>query len=274
MSIFTVPFGNLRRRVALRWLAGAALGAAALPLSAQARLALVSAINRTASLRALAQRQAKLQAQRLLNVQASKAQELQMHTRQQIQTVFTDVLAQPWPPEVQQTLELTRSQCAQLDALLAQAPTKELLTQVSAQADKALDAAQSATLALEKQAQAPTARLVGMAGRLRWLSQRLAKNYNLLAAGMEPKALREQMVQDAAECRSTLAELHKAPVATPAIRAQLELAQGQWIFFDAALQRAVDGRGLEAMATASERMLEVMQQLAGAYEAALKEILG
>ena len=261
------------RRAALRFLV-ATVGAAALPLSAQARPALLTAINRTASLRALAQRQAKLYTQHFLSVQSPKAQELQAYTRQQIQAVFADVLPHPWPAEVVQALEQVRSQCTQLDALLVQAPTKELLAQVSAQADKALEAAQQATLALEKQAPAPTARLVSLAGRLRWLSQRLAKNYDLLATGMDAKLLREQMAQDAAEFRKTLDSLQKAPVATPAIRSQLELAQGQWVFFDAALQRPVDARGLEAMNTASERMLEVMQQLAGAYEAALKEILG
>ncbi|MCE1249864.1 MAG: type IV pili methyl-accepting chemotaxis transducer N-terminal domain-containing protein [Comamonadaceae bacterium] len=261
------------RRLALHLLL-ASVGAAALPSSAQARLALVTAINRTASLRAQTQRQAKLYAQHFLNVQSARAQELQTHSRQQIQAVFADVLPHPWPAEVVQALELARSQCTQLDALLVRAPTKELVAQVSAQADKALEAAQQATLALEKQAPAPTARLVSLAGRLRWLSQRLAKNYYLLATGMDAKLLREQMAQDAVEFRQTLESLQKAPVATPAIRSQLELAQGQWVFFDAALQRPVDARGLDAMNTASERMLEVMQQLAGAYEAALKEIVG
>lgn len=262
-----------RRRAALRLLV-ATVGAAALPLSAQVRPALLTAINRTASLRALAQRQAKLYTQHFLSVQSPKAQELQAYTRQQIQAVFADVLPHPWPAEVVRALEQASNQCTQLDALLVRAPTKELVAQVSAQADKALEAAQQATLALEKQAPAPTARLVSLAGRLRWLSQRLAKNYYLLATGMDAKLLREQMAQDAVEFRQTLESLQKAPVATPAIRSQLELAQGQWVFFDAALQRPVDARGLEAMNTASERMLEVMQQLAGAYEAALKEILG
>ncbi len=62
--------------------------------------------------------------------------------------------------------------------------------------------------------------------------------------------------------------------ATPAIRTQLDLAQGQWVFFDAALQRQTDKRGLEAVATTSERLLEVMNRLTDLYEVALKDVLG
>ena len=41
-----------------------------------------------------------------------------------------------------------------------------------------------------------------------------------------------------------------------------------------ALQRQPDARGLEAVATTSERLLEVMDRLTGLYEAALRDVLG
>ncbi len=46
------------------------------------------------------------------------------------------------------------------------------------------------------------------------------------------------------------------------------------MFFDAALKRAPDMRGLEDVATTSERLLEVMDELTGLYEAALRDVLG
>jgi len=73
---------------------------------------------------------------------------------------------------------------------------------------------------------------------------------------------------------SQVDDLGKAPISTSAIRTQLDLAQGQWVFFDAALQRQTDNRGLEAVATTSERLLEVMNRLTDLYEAALKDVLG
>ena len=59
-----------------------------------------------------------------------------------------------------------------------------------------------------------------------------------------------------------------------AIRSALELGQAQWLFFDAALKRQPDGRGLEEVATTSERLLEVMDGLTALYEAALQDLLG
>ena len=63
-------------------------------------------------------------------------------------------------------------------------------------------------------------------------------------------------------------------VSTPAIRSELELADSQWLFFDAALRRPADDAGLNAVATTSERLLGVMDKLTSLYEAALREVLG
>lgn len=268
----------LGRRMALGAVAAGAL-ALALPWSAraqapaQAHLALSTAINRTAGFRALSQRQAKAYAQWFLDVHPARAREVMVVTRQQVQAGFDVLAGATWTPEVTQAITQVQSQSKLLNGFLEQKPTKELVQYASAQADKMLEAANNATQVLEHQAQGSSARLVGLAGRLRWTSQRLAKNYNLLAAGMEAKTLRTQMDADTAEFKNTLAALHKAAVSTPATRTQLDLAQGQWVFFEATVQRQPDARGLEAMATASERMFEVMEQLASAYEVALKDVL-
>ena len=82
------------------------------------------------------------------------------------------------------------------------------------------------------------------------------------------------MTQDAAQFQAALAQLTSAPVSTPAIRAALELGQGQWLFLDAALKRQPDARALEDVAHTSERLLEVMDELTGLYEAALRDVLG
>ena len=59
-----------------------------------------------------------------------------------------------------------------------------------------------------------------------------------------------------------------------AIRAELELASSQWLFFLSALHRTADEAALNTVATTSERLLEVMNRLTGLYEAALREALG
>jgi hypothetical protein len=247
---------------------------AVLPLSAQARLALASAINRTARNRALSQRIAKAYAQLLLGVFPERAREVINTARQLVRAGFDEMAQQEWPADVAKLLADLRTQSDRLDALILQAPTKDSVVQVAVQADRMLDAANTATLALEKMAQAGTAKLVNIAGRERMLSQRMAKNYNLQAIHPDSKAVREILASDALEFKRGLDELGKAPISTPAIRTQLELAQGQWVFFDAALQRHADARGLEAVATTSERLLEVTNRLTDLYELALKEVLG
>lgn len=261
------------RRTAVRALATVLL-VPALPLSAQARMALATAINRTARFRALSQRAAKAYGQLHLNVAPERAREVLEHTRRQVRSGFEDMDRQSWPPEVARLLGDVRRNADRLDALTAQAPSKEGFHAVSAQADQMMAAANTATEALERLAQAPTARLVNTAGRQRMLSQRLAKNYALTAAGLDGRAVREQVAGDADEFQRALAQLTKAPISTPAIRSALELGQAQWLFFDAALKRQPDARGLEAVATTSERLLEVMDSLTSLYEVALQDVLG
>ncbi|MBW8464705.1 type IV pili methyl-accepting chemotaxis transducer N-terminal domain-containing protein, partial [Acidovorax sp.] len=108
----------------------------------------------------------------------------------------------------------------------------------------------------------------------RMLSQRLAKNYFLNAAKVESKVVQAQLVSDAADFRLALQALKAAPVSTPAIRNELELADSQWLFFESALRRAADDAGLHTVATTSERLLGVMDKLTNLYEVALREVLG
>lgn len=273
---FTAPVAascRRSRRTALR-AAALALLAPGLPLSAQARLALATAINRTARFRALSQRAAKAYGQLYLQVAPPRSRELLELARQQIRAGLQDLDGQGWPPEVARLLAEVHKSAGQLDALLAQVPAKDTYLAASKQADHMLATADQATQALQQLAQAPSARLVNTAGRQRMLSQRLARDYGLVASGLGGAGARARMAQDAAEFQAALAQLTAAPISTPAIRAALELGQAQWVFFDAALKRAPDMRGLDDVATTSERLLEVMDELTGLYEAALKDVLG
>ena len=185
-----------------------------------------------------------------------------------------DGVSPPWPPEVARLLADVRRSAERLDGLTAQPAGKSGLQAVSAQADQMLTHANSATQALEHLAQAPTARLVNMAGRQRMLSQRLAKNYFLSAAKVDSKVVQAQLASDAADFRQALQTLKAAPVSTSSIRNELELADSQWLFFESALRRPADDAGLNAVATTSERLLGVMDKLTGLYDAALREVLG
>jgi len=263
---------NTRRRQLIQAAALSVLVPAAYP--AEAQIALSTAINRTARFRALSQRCAKAHTQLFLEVMPEEARVVLTTAQRLIQVGFDDLARGSFPADVAQQIALTRQEIGALTRLLATAPTKTSIATVSAQADKVLAMADKATTSLEAQAKQASAKLVNVAGRQRMLSQRLAKNYFLVAAGLESRPVRAQLAQDSIEFIEALGTLTSAPLSTPHIRNELALGQQQWMFFESALARKPDMNAMRIVATTSERLLEVMNNLTSLYESALKDLLG
>lgn len=271
-SAFQPSKRHSNRRAALQALAAVVLLPVLSP--AHAQLAVSTAINRTARFRALSQRIAKSYCQIYLNTLPTQAKTILAAARQLVRTGFDDLGKVQWPAELARHVAEIQKQFNALDALLVMPPTRESVAAVAAQSDQMLAVSNTATEAFEKFAKAGTARLVNTSGRQRALSQRLAKNYFLVAAKLEGKNTLEQMKADSAEFRKAMAQLAAAPISTPAIRDELSMGEAQWVFFDSALQRTPDQRGLETVGTTSERLLEVMDRLTSLYDAALQDVLG
>jgi hypothetical protein len=112
-------------------------------------------------------------------------------------------------------------------------------------------------------------KLVNIAGRQRMLSQRAAKFYLADAWDSGVKIARPELDKARAEFVSAHEVLANAPEATPQIRAELELARNQWVFFDNALHRGKEsGLGPRRAADvfrASENILQVMDRVTGMY---------
>ena len=267
-----------QRRVALQWVAAGVL----LPSwasGAQAQMSLSGAINYAGWFRALSQRMAKAYCQQYLQVLPGAAVEVMGLARKMVQVGSGELAggmqSGQWPAEVGRQLAEVQKQFALLNQMTsAPATTTAVVVAASEQADRTLLIAQAVTEAVEKMAQAPSARLVNLAGRQRMLSQRLAKNYFLRAAKVDSKVAQAQLASDATDFRQALQTLKTAPVSSPSIRNELELADSQWLFFESALRRPADDAGLNAVATTSERLLGVMDKLTGMYDAALREVLG
>lgn len=278
---FSADATPCQRRVALQWVAAGVLLPtwATWATGAQAQMGLSGAINYAGWFRALSQRMAKAYCQQYLQVLPAAAVDVMGLARKMVQTgsgeLARGMQSGQWPAEVGRQLAEVQKQFSLLNQMTsAPATTTALVAAASEQADRTLLIAQAVTEAIEKLAQAPSARLVNLAGRQRMLSQRLAKNYFLSAAKVDSKVVQAQLASDAADFRQALQTLKAAPVSTSSIRNELELADSQWLFFESALRRPADDAGLNAVATTSERLLGVMDKLTGLYDAALREVLG
>ena len=238
-------------------------------------VSLPTAVNKSGRMRMLSQRIVKAQAQYSHGILVERAVEvLQVSVREMGQGLDELKRVQP-TPEIKATF-------AQLDAKArpflsaAAVPAKmdaTRLAAINAQADEVLDLAHKLTGLYEQAGRSSSAKLINMAGRQRMLSQRMSKNYFLIQAGVAGVTAAE-IARDQKEFTSALATLNAAPLANDPIRQDLELAAVQWVFFENALAaKSGDRTALQNVATTSERLLEVMDDLTLQYEQALKDLL-
>lgn len=270
--MFSTPAPALNRRVLVQSLVGLAL----LPTahSANAQINLSVAINRTARFRALSQRIAKAYTQVYLGVLPTNAKDVLATAQRLVQVGFEDLARGQFNTDISRQIGNIQTQSTALFSLLTRTPGKDSVAAVVTQSDKMLAVADAATQALESQSGQASAKLINLAGRQRYLSQRMAKNYFLSAADLGTAASRDQLQSDRNEFKAALLALGNAPISTSAIRNELALAQSQWVFFESAINRKPDSVGLSDVATTSERLLDVMNNLTGMYDDALKSVLG
>ena len=118
------------------------------------------------------------------------------------------------------------------------------------------------------------AKIINIAGRQRMLSQRMAKSFMLMEAGGDSVLIRPRLGAARSEFVLAIDALEAAPISTPAIKQDLALARTQWMFYQGALDGKDKPNVRRDEATTSERIPEVMDNLTGLYDAALKELLG
>ena len=140
------------------------------------------------------------------------------------------------------------------------------------QADaKVLALAHQGTVQYEAASGKPVGKLVNVAGRQRMLSQRMAKFCLSAMLGVDTSTATTEIAKARDEFISATELLRNAPQATNRIRQELLLADGQWVFFDAALQRLGTSnntfRQVSEVFVSSENLLASMDRVTGLYAA-------
>ena len=112
---------------------------------------------------------------------------------------------------------------------------------------------------------------INKAGRQRMLSQRLAKFYMAAMLLVDASVASAEITKSRTEFLNAMDLLRNALQVTERIRAELQLADGQWFFFDQALKNmqapGANPKGLSDVFVTSENLLSVMDRVTGMYAA-------
>ena len=173
-------------------------------------------------------------------------------------------------PEIKATYTLLEASWSDYKTVLVgSTPGKTGTEQVLLLQGKVLQLANQGTVQLEGLSGKPVGRLVNIAGRQRMLSQRMAAFYLSASWGVQATTSAAEMSKAKDEFLKAQDVLKNAPETTPAIKAELLLAESQFIFFETALRNLRPGSGdVQAQGdvfTTSERILQVMDGVTGMY---------
>lgn len=156
--------------------------------------------------------------------------------------------------------------------LLLEAPAPaSALAALDAAAESVVDQADALVGALESSGLAPSVGVVNQAGRLRMLSQRMAK---LALLGEAVPGRDAEMAQTASAFEAGLRELEQAPLSTPEIRILLGQGEREWRALRDAVPKAGEPTGRTRLAAASEELLVLFDRLTAAYQHSLQVLMG
>ncbi|WER48019.1 type IV pili methyl-accepting chemotaxis transducer N-terminal domain-containing protein [Cupriavidus sp. WKF15] len=232
-------------------------------------LTINSAINKAGRQRMLSQRMAKAYCQAGLGVEIERSKKIMEQSMILFDKQLADLKTFSPTPEIKETYDrLGQAWTIYRQLLTGSEPNPENVKKIAMASEDVLKLAQQGTMQLETHSGTVAGKLINVAGRQRMLSQRIAKISMLRAWGIDSPQIAQELDTASREFAAAQELLAAAPQNTPAIRGELQLAGTQWLFFEEALKQTGVSRAeqLRNIATTSERILQVMDNVTGMYE--------
>jgi AmiR/NasT family two-component response regulator len=233
-------------------------------------------VNRAGQLRMLSQRLIKLYLLQLAGVQLATHKERLKDSMQRIDgnlALLGKSLSKPTFGDLLGQVVVTWTR---LKTALQDEPRADQLARLDELAEALLQGAERLTASLENAGAVAPLHVLNMAGRQRMLSQRFAKYALLGVLGEAPSIQRSEagLAECKAEFEQGLVYLKSLPLTTPDIRNALETAAVAWAQMLAGAADARQPSGREGVASASEVLLDVFEQLSGYYERSMQMLVG
>lgn len=228
-----------------------------------------SAINKAGRQRMLSQRMAKAYLQIGQNVDTQRSTKILENSIALFDRQLVELKNYAPTPETKSTFQnLEKIWLGYKDVLIGAAPSREGAKKVMELSENVLQLSHDGTLQLVSLSKSESGPLVGVAGRQRMLSQRMAKYYQAINWGVAPANGAAELDKARKEFNIGLKALTEAPVTTQIIKRELDLARQQWMFFESALNSSGGDKSTQAttVATTSERLLDEMDKVTSLFE--------
>jgi AmiR/NasT family two-component response regulator len=235
---------------------------------------IAESINRAGQQRMLSQRLVKLYALASTRTETAAAALLMRESMQRGDDNLAALQAELSSATYGDLIVAARAGWKEFRIALEAKPQPGALAVLDALAEAVLAQSDALVQALESSGLAAQVGVINVAGRQRMLSQRVAKLALLHETAADAKAVDAALLQAAGEFEAGMARLADAPLSTPQIRAMLERGSLAWDKLRAAVGSKHQAPARVKLAAASEELLEVFDELTGAYQHSIQVLMG